>query len=171
MRKEHDVGFGLESLPPDGKKRRMDVTFSGGETIGLADDWSLDVLHVPGHSHGHQALYDRKHKAVYASDALRDRGCPKVDGSMGIPITYYDVDVYPSILRYFESLDLDGFYSGQFPAMQGEETKNFISESRKTVELFDRVILRELGRHPEGLTLEQLIETVANAVGDWPRDT
>ena len=24
------------------------------------------------------------------------------------------------------------------------------------------------GRHPEGLTLEQLIEAVANAVGDWP---
>jgi glyoxylase-like metal-dependent hydrolase (beta-lactamase superfamily II) len=171
MRKEHEVGFGLESLPLAGKKRRMDVTFSGGETIRLADDWSLDVLHVPGHSHGHLALYDRKHKAVYASDALHGRGCPKADGSMGIPVTYYYVDVYLSTLRYFESLDLDVFYSGHFPAMRGDEITNFIAESRQTVELFDRVILRDLGKHPEGLTMEQLIESVANAIGDWPRDT
>jgi glyoxylase-like metal-dependent hydrolase (beta-lactamase superfamily II) len=171
MREEHEVGFDLETLPLAGKKRRMDVTFSGGETIGLADDWSLDVLHVPGHSHGHLALYDRKHKAVYASDALHGRGCPKADGTMGIPVTYYYVDVYLSTLRYFESLDMDVFYSGHFPAMQGEEIANFISESRQTVELFDRVILRELGHHPEGLRLEQLIDAVANAVGDWPKDT
>jgi hypothetical protein len=55
--------------------------------------------------------------------------------------------------------------------MRGDEIKNFIAESRQTVELFDRVILRDLGRHPEGLTLNQLIATVANAVGDWPKDT
>jgi hypothetical protein len=66
---------------------------------------------------------------------------------------------------------MDVFYSGHFPPMRGEEIGNFIAESRQTVELFDRVLLRDLGKHPEGLTLEQLIETVANAVGDWPRDT
>ena len=171
MQEEHEVGFGLEMLPLAGQRRRMDVTFSGGETIGLADDWALDVLHVPGHSHGHLALYDPKHKAVYASDALHGRGCPKADGSMGIPVTYYYVDVYLSTLRYFESLDIDVFYSGHFPPMRGDEIRNFISECRQTVELFDRVILREFGRHPEGLKLEQLIDAVANAVGDWPRDT
>ena len=171
MQEEHEVGFGLEMLPLAGQRRRMDVTFSGGETIGLADDWALDVLHVPGHSHGHLALYDPKHKAVYASDALHGRGCPKADGSMGIPVTYYYVDVYLSTLRYFESLDINVFYSGHFPAMHGDEIRNFISECRQTVELFDRVILREFGRHPEGLKLEQLIDAVANAVGDWPRDT
>jgi len=171
MRSEHGVGIDLEFLPLAGKRRRMDVTFSGGETIGLADDWALEVLHVPGHSHGHLALYDRKHRAVFASDALHGRGCPKADGSMGIPVTYYYVDVYLSTLRYFESLDIGVFYSGHFPAMRGEEITSFISESRQTVELFDRIILRELGRHREGLTLEQLIDSVANAVGDWPRDT
>jgi glyoxylase-like metal-dependent hydrolase (beta-lactamase superfamily II) len=171
MKKEHEVGFDLEMLPLAGKKRRMDVTFAGGETIALTDDWALKVLHVPGHSHGHLAIYDPKHRAVYASDALHGRGCPKADGSMAIPVTYYFVDVYLSTLRYFESLDMDVFYSGHFPPMRGEEIGNFIAESRQTVELFDRVLLRDLGKHPEGLTLEQLIETVANAVGDWPRDT
>ena len=171
LQKEHGIGVDPTFLPLSGKKRRMDVTFSGGETIGLKEGWSLDVLHVPGHSHGHLALYDRKNKAVYASDALHGRGCPKADGTMGIPVTYYYVDVYLSTLRYFESLDIDVLYSGHFPAMRAEEIRNFISECRQTVELFDRVILRDLGRHSEGLTLEQLIEAVANAVGDWPKDT
>jgi glyoxylase-like metal-dependent hydrolase (beta-lactamase superfamily II) len=171
MMEEHKVGFDLSGMPLAGKKRRMDVTFSGGETIALTDDWALEVLHVPGHSHGHLAIYDPKYKAVYASDALHGRGCPKADGTMGIPVTYYFVDVYLSTLRYFESLDIDVFYSGHFPPMRGDEIKNFISESRQTVELFDRVILRDLGKHPEGLTMEQLIETVANAIGDWPKDT
>lgn len=168
---DHQVGVDSEFLPLAGKRRRMDVTFSGGETIGLTDDWSLEVLHVAGHSSGHLALYDRKNKAVYASDALHGRGCPKADGTMGIPVTYYFVDVYLSTLRYFESLDIDVFYSGHFPAMRDEAIKNFIYESRQTVELFDRVILLDLGKHPAGLTLNHLISSVANAVGDWPQDS
>jgi len=35
-----------------------------------------------------------------------------------------------------------------------------------TVDLFDRVILHNLGTTPAGLTLQELVEVVANAVGD-----
>ena len=55
--------------------------------------------------------------------------------------------------------------------MRGEEIGDFIAESRQTVELLDRVILRELEKHGEGLTLRELVDTAANAVGDWPRDS
>ena len=171
MLKDHDVGFSLDLPPQCGKTRRMDVTFSGGEKIRVRDDWALEVLHVPGHSHGHLALYDRKNKAVFAGDALHGHGCPKADGSMGIPVTYYSVDIYLSTLRYFENLAIDVLYTGHFPTLRGEETRDFIADSRQTVELFDRVILRELEKHSEGLTLKNLIHAVADAVGDWPRDT
>lgn len=53
--------------------------------------------------------------------------------------------------------------------MQGEEIRDFISQSRQTVGLFDRVILSGLGNR--GLTMKELIDAVANAEGDWPRDT
>ncbi|MGA2630915.1 MAG: MBL fold metallo-hydrolase [Terriglobia bacterium] len=171
MLKDHDVGFSLDLLPQCGKRRRMDVTFSGGEKIRVRDDWALEVLHVPGHSQGHLALYDRKNKAAFAGDALHGHGCPKADGSMGIPVTYYSVDIYLSTLRYFENLAIDVLHTGHFPTMRGEEIRDFIADSRQTVELFDRVILRELGKHSEGLTLKNLIDAVADAVGDWPRDT
>jgi hypothetical protein len=48
---------------------------------------------------------------------------------------------------------------------------DFIAESRQTVELFDRVILACLAKNPAGLTMRELTDAVANAVGDWPPDS
>ena len=56
-------------------------------------------------------------------------------------------------------------------APNATQIRDFIAESRRTVELLDRVILRSLGKNPAGLTLKELIDAVAGAVGDWPRDS
>jgi glyoxylase-like metal-dependent hydrolase (beta-lactamase superfamily II) len=171
LRAEHDVGFDPEPGPDAGKPRRMDLTFGGGERIRLQDDWDLDVLHVPGHSHGHLAVYDRQNKVAFAGDAIHGRGCPKAEGGMAIPVTYYYVNLYLSTLRFFESLEIRRLYSGHWPTMEGEEVKDFIAESRQTVELLDRVILASLSKHASGLRMKELIDAVAQAVGDWPQDT
>ncbi len=171
MRAEHGVGFDADPIPDAGRKRAMDVSFSGGERIRLGDGWSLEVLHVPGHSHGHLALYDPAHRAAFVGDAIHGRGCPKATGGMGIPVTYYFVDIYLSTLRYFEGLAIDTLYSGHWPVMRGEEIRDFIAESRQTVELLDRIILDNLGKHPAGLSLRELIDAVATAVGDWPKES
>jgi hypothetical protein len=54
--------------------------------------------------------------------------------------------------------------------MRGEEIQDFIADSRRTVEIFDRAILAGLEKNPAGLTLKELIEVVADAIGEWPRD-
>jgi len=171
LRDEHGVGFDPDPGPDAGRLRRMDATLSGGERIRLADDWALEVLHVPGHSHGHLALYDRKNKTAFVGDAIHGRGCPRAEGGMAIPVTYYYVDTYLSTLRSLEALEIKTLYSGHWPIMTGEEIRDFIKESRQTVELFDRVILSSLTRSMSGLTLKDLIDAVSNAVGDWPKDT
>ena len=171
LKEEHDVGFDPDPPPDAGKPRKMDVCFTGGERIRLRDDWDLEVLHVPGHSQGHLALYDRQHRAAFVGDAIHGRGCPKAAGGMAIPVTYYRVDIYLSTLRYFESLAIDVLYSGHWPVMRGEQVRDFIAESRQTVELFDRVILASLEKNPVGLTMKELIDAVATAVGDWPPES
>jgi glyoxylase-like metal-dependent hydrolase (beta-lactamase superfamily II) len=140
-------------------------------SCGEADDWALEVLHVPGHSHGHLALYDSKHKSAFVGDAVHGRGCPKATGGMAIPVTYYYVDTYLSTLRYLESLEIETLYSGHWPIMTGDEIRDFISDSRQTVEIFDRTILSSLGKRTSGLTMKELIDAVSNAVGDWPKET
>ena len=168
---EHDVGFDQDPGPDAGRFRRMDLTFSGGEAIRVDDDWALDVLHVPGHSRGHLALYDSKNKTAFVGDAIHGRGCPRAEGGMAIPVTYYYVDAYLSTLRYIQSLKINTLYSGHWPTMSGEEIVDFINESRQTAEIFDRAILSSLSEHPSGLDLKELIDVVSNAVGDWPKDT
>lgn len=171
LRAEHDVGIDPDPRPDAGRKRMMDISFSGGERIRLRDDWALEVLHVPGHSHGHLALYDPANRAAIVGDAIHGRGCPKAGGGMGIPVTYYYVDIYLSTLRFFEGLAMDVLYSGHWPIMRGEEIRDFIAESRQTVELLDRVILENLGKNSAGLTLRELMDAVATAVGDWPKES
>ncbi|MGH9325149.1 MAG: MBL fold metallo-hydrolase [Terriglobia bacterium] len=171
LQEENAVSMDPVPPPAAGALRRMDLTFSGGEIIRLGDDWRLEVLHVPGHSRGHLAFYDAGNKAAFVGDAIHGRGCPKATGEMAIPVTYYRVDVYLSTLRYFENLPIETLYSGHWPVMRGEEIRDFIAESRATVELLDRVILSSLEAHPRGLTLRELIDAVANAVGEWPKES
>lgn len=171
LRADHDMGFAADPSPDAGKARRMDLCFSGGEVIRLSDGWSLEVLHVPGHSHGHLALYDSQHHAAFVGDAIHGRGCPYAKGGLAIPITYYYVDIYLSTLRYFEHLPMDVLYSGHWPIMRGEEIRDFISESRQTVEFLDRVILTSLERNGAGLSMKELVAGVADAVGDWPPES
>lgn len=171
LRQEH--GLGMDSIAPAlaGKPRRIDLTFSGGETIRLGDTWQLEVLHVPGHSRGHLAFYDRANRAAFVGDAIHGRGCPKATGEMAIPVTYYQVDVYLSTLRYFQNLPINTLYSGHWPAMQGEQVSDFIAESRQTVELLDRIILASLARQSGGMSLAELVDAVAQGVGDWPKES
>ena len=171
LRAGHDMGFSADPSPDAGRARRMDLCFSGGEVIRLSDGWNLEVLHVPGHSHGHLALYDAQHRAAFVGDAIHGRGCPFAKGGMAIPITYYYVDIYLSTLRYFEHLPIDVLYSGHWPTMRGEEIRDFIAQSRKTVDFLDRVILKSLEENRAGLSMKELVDAVANAVGDWPPES
>ncbi len=171
LRNEHGVGFEADPPRDAGKRCPVDIGFSGGETISLDEGWQIEVLHVPGHSHGHLALYDRQNRAAFVSDAVHGRGCPNADGSMGIPVTYFYVDKYLSTLRYLETLEIESLYSGHWPVMHGEEVRDFIADSRRTVELIDRVIIASLHRTAGGVTLRELIEEVSCAMGDWPKDT
>ena len=171
LRAEHDVGFDPQPGPEAGAARRMDFTFTGGERLRLEDNWELEVLHVPGHSHGHLAIYDRKNSTAFVGDAIHGRGCPKAEGGMAIPVTYYYVDLYLSTLRFFENLPIARLYSGHWPIMEGEEVRDFIAESRQTVDLLDRVILASLSVHHSGLTMKELIDAVAQGVGDWPPES
>ena len=171
LKEEHDVGFDPVPSPEAGEPRHMDLCFAGGEKIHLADDWYLEVLHVPGHSRGHLALYDPQNRALFSGDAVHGRGCPKATGEMALPVTYYHIDAYLSTIRYFEHLPVEVLHSGHWPTMHGEEIQDFCAESRRTVELADRAILQVLKKNPAGLTMKELIDAVASAMGDWPKET
>ncbi|HLV88280.1 MAG TPA: MBL fold metallo-hydrolase [Candidatus Sulfotelmatobacter sp.] len=171
LRKEHGVAMGDEIPPEAGSRCRVDIGFRGGEQIAIDNNWEIEVLHVPGHSHGHLALYDAAHKAAYVSDAIHGHGCPKQDGSMGIPVTYFYIDLYLSTIAYLERLQLEHLYTGHWPSMEGEEIRDFFNDSRKTVEILDRRILRSLKLSRTGMTLNELMDAAMDEFPDWPSGT
>ena len=71
-----------------GQPRHIDMTFTGGELISIDDRRSLRVLHVPGHSDGHLALYDALTRAVFVGDALHGEFCPNASGAPSLPPAY-----------------------------------------------------------------------------------
>jgi glyoxylase-like metal-dependent hydrolase (beta-lactamase superfamily II) len=171
LQQDYGVGIDPEPSPDVGKPRRMDICFAGGERIRLRNDWDLEVLHVPGHSRGHLALLDRDHKTVFAGDAIHGRGCPSAGGAMALPVTYYYVDLYLSTLSFFENLPVDTLYSGHWPTLRGAEIRDFIAQSRQTVQTFDEVILATLASGREGVRMQELIDAIGDAFSDWPKDT
>ncbi len=168
-----DHGLGFEDQPPSdaGSYCRVDIGFQSGERIVLDDGWELEVLHVPGHSNGHLAIYDRAHKSAFVSDAVHGHGCPKVDGSIAIPVTYYQVDLYLSTLSQLEKLRIESLYTGHWPNMHGDEIGDFLADSRNTVDRLDRCLLRALAGASHGLTLKQLIGEASGEFPDWPAET
>lgn len=171
LRGSDDVGFEEEPPASAGAACRVDVGFRGGERIALANDWILEVLHLPGHSNGHLGLYDPQHKTAFVSDAVHGRGCPKADGIMAIPVTYYYVETYLSTIRHLEDLNLTALYTGHWPTMHGEEIADFLSDSRFTVQRLEGRILKALPSHANGLTLKQLINEARDEFPEWPEDT
>lgn len=171
LRKTDDVGFEEKPSANAGRPCRVDIGLRGGERIAIANDWTLEVLHLPGHSHGHIGLYDPKYKAAFISDAVHGRGCPKADGQMAIPVTYYYVNTYLSTIRQLEALDLTALYTGHWPIMRGEEIADFLADSRVTVKRLQDKILKSLSTHTAGLTLKELIAEARDEFPEWPEET
>jgi glyoxylase-like metal-dependent hydrolase (beta-lactamase superfamily II) len=171
LRESDGVGFEAEPSANAGRTCRVDIGFRGGERIAIANNWCLEVLHLPGHSHGHLGLYDPKHKTAFVSDAVHGRGCPKADGRMAIPVTYYYIETYLSTIRQLENLNLTALYTGHWPIMRGEEIADFLSDSRSTVQRLQDRILKALSAHAAGLTLKQLIVEARDEFPEWPEDT
>jgi hypothetical protein len=60
---------------------------------------------------------------------------------------------------------------GHWPSMHGDEIRDFFSDSRKTVEILDRKILRALSQSRVGLTLSELMDAAMEEFLDWPAST
>lgn len=171
LKDDFGVGIDRKPAPEAGDPQKIDLTFEGGEHLRIRKDWQLEVLHVPGHSHGHLALYDPDHKAAFISDAVHGRGSPKATGEMALPVTYYYVDAYLSTINFLESLPIETLYTAHLPVMRGSAIGDFMAESRQVVQTFDRVLLAALKGTPSGLNLSQLIEAIGGRFSDWPKDT
>jgi glyoxylase-like metal-dependent hydrolase (beta-lactamase superfamily II) len=136
---------------------RVDIGWAGGELLELGPEWNVRILHVPGHSAGHLALYDERSGALFSGDCLQGSVYLGLDGTPKLCPTYTHVDDYLGTASLIESLAPRELHGCHWPAARGADVAAFIAETRSYVEHVDRLVR---GCLVEPLTLERLIACV-----------
>lgn len=140
-----------------------------GEVFRLGSDRLIEVVHLPGHSHGHLGLYDVKERVLFYGDAIQGAGYESLTGGWTLCPTYLYVDAYLQTIRRIENLGAETIVGCHWPVKRGrEQIREFCAVSRNFVESADRLIHAYLDRHPAGVTLHTLCEAVGSQLGSWP---
>ena len=142
---------------------------TGGETLNIGSDRVLEVLHLPGHSHGHLGLYDHKHRVLFYGDAIQGRGYQSLKGGWVLCPTYLYVEPYLQTISRIEHLGAERIVGCHWPVWQGEqEIEEFCASSRNFVSTADRLIFDYLSGKPSGATLDELCQSLGAELGEWP---
>jgi glyoxylase-like metal-dependent hydrolase (beta-lactamase superfamily II) len=148
----------------------LDLALTGGETLDLGGV-EVEILHVPGHSQGHLAVYDRRSRALAVSDAVLGEMVPHADGRPAFPPTYRYVDSYLATIGLCEALRPELLLTAHYPTMRADAATEFLARSRGFVEKVEGVILDELAEAgSSGLTLQELLAKANPRLGTWPAE-
>lgn len=149
----------------------IDLQASGGEVIGLSDDWQVELLHVPGHTHGHLAIHDPRAGAVIVADAVLGDAVRNADGSPAFPPTYRYADSYLATVDRLAALRPQLLLTAHYTTMASAEAAEFLASSRNFTEHVDEVVRDELFQAgDDGLTLRQLLLRANPRLGRWPQE-
>ena len=144
----------------------IDITLEGSETFRLSPDWSVEVVHTPGHTWGHLAVYDPSSKTLIAGEAAIGTAILDVDWNGALPPTYCYVDTYLSTIDRLASMDIESYSGAHWPLKKGKEVAEILRESRNYCLQNERLLL-ELAQ--EGaFTLKEAIAKLAPKVSSWP---
>ncbi|MFT4280644.1 MBL fold metallo-hydrolase [Microbacterium sp.] len=148
---------------------RVDRTLHGGETFDLGDR-VIRVVHAPGHSPGHLALWDEENAALAISDAVLGETVPTADGAPAFPPTYRDTDPYLATIARIRALAPQLLLTAHYPVYEGRAAMDFLDTSEAYVARIDEVITRALRDATGPLTTLELIARTHAELGPWSDD-
>ena len=148
---------------------RVDRPLHGGETFDLGDR-VIRVVHAPGHSPGHLALWDESNAALAISDAVLGETVPTADGAPAFPPTYRDTDPYLATIARIRALAPQLLLTAHYPVYENEAAIAFLDQSEAYVARIDAVVERALRAAGEPLTTLELIARTHAELGPWPAD-
>ena len=178
------VHWQLHHEGPDGKDRDamlaksgsftpVDFTFTGGELLRLGPgDGPLDtveILHLPGHSHGHLGVFIPAHNTAIIGDAVHDRCAFLFDGNPALPVTYMYIDEYLGTIARLKAMKLDRIHSAHWrDCTTPDEAAAWLDLSRDYALACERTLLDLVRAHTAGITLHDILAQVRPTFGTWP---
>lgn len=111
--------------------------YAGGEVIALGgSEWQ--VIHVPGHTAGNIALYNRAYRALIHGESVMGASQANDRGERSTPFGA-NPQAYRQGLEALKSLEMDWFLSSHKPPTDGAAGKATIAESLAAVDEFERI--------------------------------
>jgi len=165
----HGIGYGEEAkvaMRADLDCAPLDMALEGGETLRLSADWQVELLHTPGHTWGHTALYDPRSRTLISGEASMSTYIPHEDWTPAMPPTYCYIDTYLGTQVRLLSMDIDLLASAHWPLQRGPDVGAFIRQGRDFVLHVESRLLELAARGP--FMLRQAIEALAPSLGGWP---
>ena len=166
--RDHGIGWNaefVELLHVRSNPAELDGHLTGGERIDLGGR-VVEVLHVPGHSRGHLALWDLTASALVVADALLGDGVPDYGGLPALPPNYRYPAPYLATGALLASYDADWLLTSHFAPKRPPEAARFIATSAAYCELVGRLLLDELA--PVPTTVAELVRALQHRLGPWP---
>jgi glyoxylase-like metal-dependent hydrolase (beta-lactamase superfamily II) len=153
-----------------GKPQAIELTYDGGEVISLGREGSLQIIHLPGHSHGHLGLWNPERRILIGGDAIQGRGYDDVHGQPALCPTYLHVQPYLATIAFIEALGPDCYIGCHWPVMDSARAVlDFCRESRSFVELAESLVLEAIRESKgAGITLTELCKRTGPLLGGWP---
>ena len=124
------------------------------------------VLHTPGHSDGHLALWDEANSALLIGDATLGETVPTADGAPAFPPTYRDTDPYLASIETFQALDAHLLLTAHYPVYEGAAVSGFLQLSADYTRRLDDAITGALSGGGDRTTLD-IIHRITPDVGAW----
>ena len=146
----------------------IDIALTGGEEVRLGADWSVQILHTPGHSRGHLSVYDPRSRAAIITDTALWNAVLTTQGAPAFPPTYRYVETYVASTQRLQGLPIDLLLTGHYPVYDGSAVAAFLGESRAYVDRVDAALREELGRATAPPTMAELIASLGPRLGSWP---
>lgn len=167
---DHGIGYGeagKQGIREGCLSCAVDMTVQGGETIRLSRDWTVELIHTPGHTWGHLAVYDPRSRTLISGEATMWTSILDDDWKPAMPPTYCYVDTYLATQDQLLSMHIDQLASSHWPVQRGATVVEFVSESRNYCLFVERVLM-EYAEKVGAFTLRQAIEALGPGLGGWP---
>jgi glyoxylase-like metal-dependent hydrolase (beta-lactamase superfamily II) len=140
-------------------------TLTDGQRLTIGQrEW--EVLHVPGHSDGHLALWNPVDGILILSDALLGYGPPLfAGGGASMPPTHQEVDTYLNTIQRLGDLPVRLALTGHWLPLDAAGFQQLVRDSRACVEADIATVLRACRSEPQ--TFDALITILNDQRRTW----
>ncbi len=173
--KQHGLGpddaAKTKLLPRCGAYVPVDFAYTGGEELRLGENLILQILHLPGHSHGHLGVYLPQYQTAIIADAVQGTANRYIDGRAAFAATYMYIDEYLGTIDMLAAMKLQKIYNCHWTDCPSPEmVQAWLAESHDYCLRAQQVIGETIKAAPNGITLKEIMAATKSQLGDWPAE-